>query len=69
MNTKLDPAHMQDIFIYAKNDFLKSYSYFTEDEYDDMITDFFKDNYTFEEVNNALTINECSWQVQRAYGL
>ena len=69
MNTKLDPAHMQDIFIYAKNDFLKSYSYFTEDEYDDMITDFFKNNYTFEEVNNALPINECSWQVQRAYGL
>lgn len=64
---KPDPAHMQDIFIYAKEDFLHSYSYFTEEEYDNMVTNFFKSNYTKEEMEDDLPLEECCAAVQKAY--
>lgn len=64
---KPDPAHMQDIFIYAKKDFLRSYSYFTEEDYDNMITNFFKSNYTKEEMEEDLPLEECCPAVQKAY--
>ena len=64
---KIDPAHMQDIFVFAKDSFLESYSYFTEKEYDDMVTEFFKNNYTEKEVDDALPLSECSEPVKRAY--
>ncbi len=64
---KPDPAHMQDIFIYAKEDFLRSYSYFTEEEYDDMVTKFFKSNYTKEEMEDDLPLEDCCPAVQKAY--
>ena len=58
---------MQDIFIYAKEDFLRSYNYFTEEEYDDMVTKFFKSNYTKEEMENDLPLKDCCPAVQKAY--
>lgn len=64
---KPDPAHMQDIFIYAKEDFLRSYSYFTEKDYDNMVTNFFKSNYTKEEMEEDLPLEECYPAVQKAY--
>lgn len=64
---KPDPAHIQDIFIYAKKDFLRSYSYFTEEEYDDMVTNFFKNNYTKKEMEDNLPLEECCPAVQKAY--
>ena len=68
MEYKIDPAHMQDIFVFAKKDFLRSYSYFTEEEYDEMVTEFFKANYSAKEMNDALPLDECSEPVKRAYG-
>ena len=66
-NAKIDPAHMQDILNYAKKQFLASYSYITEEEYDKMITEYFRENYTYEEVNAALPLKECCKAVQKAY--
>ena len=64
---KIDPAHMQDIFYYAKEDFLRSYSYFTREEYDEMITDFFRANYTKSEILKEQPLDKWCKAVRRAY--
>lgn len=64
---KIDPAHMQDIFYFAKEDFLRSYSYITRDDYDEMITQFFRANYTKEEVLKEFPLDKWCKAVRRAY--
>ena len=61
------PAHMQDIFNFAKDAFISCYSYLSEKDYDNMVTDYFKTHYTKEEMDQDLPLEECCPAVQRAY--
>ncbi len=71
MTYKIDPVIMADIFFIAKQDFLKQYEIinFTEEQYDDMITEYFKSNYTLEEIEDSFgNLEDAEPALQRACG-
>ena len=68
----VSPAQMSDIFLFAKDSFLESYSYFSEEEYDEMVREFFRETYTKEEVEQDLPMDEypnniqnVKWDIER----
>lgn len=68
---KIEPVIMADIFFIAKQDFLKQYECidFTEEQYDDMVTEYFKSNYTREEMEDSFgDLEEAEPALQKACG-
>ena len=66
---KINPNYMQEIFSLAKASFLRKYANYnwTEEQYDQMVFNFFKTNYTKEEVEEHLDLSKCLPAIQRAY--